>query len=424
MRLNADRPPQPLTLRVGPVKKTLVVPILAGALAALSLAPAASAAAPAETGSYIVVLADGAASAATVQGHARAAGVTPSHVYSHALRGYSAMLTEAAAKRLAADPRVASVSPDRTVSIDAQTLPTGINRVDAELSPTARINGVDERVNVDVAVIDTGVDLDHPDLNVFTAGALNCSTGRSADDGNGHGTHVAGTIGALDNGDGVVGVAPGARIWPVRVLNNQGSGSFASIICGIDYVTAHASEIEVANMSLGGTGADDRNCGRTNNDAMHQAICRSVAAGVTYAVAAGNESDNAANHVPAAYDEVITVSALADFNGLPGGGAAATCRADVDDTFADFSNFGADVDLIAPGVCILSTYRGGGLATISGTSMATPHVTGGAALYKATHPTASPAAVQSALQAAGTSNWSTATDPDATHEPLLNVAAF
>jgi subtilisin len=157
---------------------------------------------------------------------------------------------------------------------------------------------------------------------------------------------------------------------------------------------------------------------------MHQAICRSVAAGVTYAVAAGNESDNAANHVPAAYDEVITVSALADFNGVPGGGAAPTCRADVDDTFADFSNFGADVDLIAPGVCILSTYRGGGLATISGTSMASPHVSGGAALYKATHPTASPAAVQSALRAAGTSNWNTATDRDATHEPLLNVATF
>jgi subtilisin family serine protease len=233
---------------------------------------------------------------------------------------------------------------------------------------------------------------------------------------------VSGTIGALDNGIGVVGVAPGARLWPVRVLNNAGSGSFSDIICGIDYVTAHASEIEVASMSLGGSGSDSA-CG-SNRDAMHEAICRSVAAGVTYVVAAGNESDNAANHVPAAYDEVITVSALADFNGLPGGGAPATCRADVDDTFADFSNFGADVDLIAPGVCILSTWKGGGYNTISGTSMATPHVSGGAALYKATHPDASPSAVKSALQAAGTSNWSTSTDPDSTHEPLLNVATF
>ena len=157
---------------------------------------------------------------------------------------------------------------------------------------------------------------------------------------------------------------------------------------------------------------------------MHEAICRSVAAGVTYVVAAGNESDNAANHVPAAYDEVITVSALADFNGQPGGGAAPTCRADVDDTFADFSNFGPDVDLIAPGVCILSTWKGGIYNTISGTSMATPHVSGAAALYKATHPTATPAMVKAALQATGTSNWTVSTDPDGTPEPLLNVATF
>ena len=244
-------------------------------------------------------------------------------------------------------------------------------------------------------------------------------------DCNGHGTHVAGTIGALDNTIGVVGVTPGARIWPVRVLNPAGSGAWSSVICGIDYVTAHASEIEVANMSLGGSGSDDGNCGRTNNDALHQAICASVAAGVTYAAAAGNESDDAANHVPAAYDEVITVSALADFNGLPGGGAAATCRSDVDDTLADFSNFGADVDLIAPGVCILSTWKGGKYNTISGTSMATPHVTGGAALYKSTHPGASPASVKSALQEAGTTDWTwPSQDPDGVQEKLLNVATF
>jgi subtilisin family serine protease len=370
----------------------------------------------------VVVLHDGAAAVAVAGEHARRYGASVGHVYSHALTGYSARLSDAAVKRLAADPRVAFVQPDRTMSIDAQAMPTGIDRVDAELSPTANINGTDERVNVDVAVIDTGVDLDHPDLNVNTAGAKNCSTGVGADDGNGHGTHVAGTIGALDNGLGVVGVAPGARIWPVRVLNKSGSGTWADIICGVDYVTAHAAEIEVANMSLGGAGSDST-CG-SNTDALHEAICRSVAAGVTYAVAAGNESDNAANHVPAAYDEVITVSAVADFNGRPGGGAAPTCRSDVDDTFADFSNFGSDVDLIAPGVCILSTWKGGGYNTISGTSMATPHVTGAAALYKATHPTASPATVKAALQAAGTTDWATASDPDNTHEPLLNVATL
>ncbi|GLZ33611.1 hypothetical protein Lesp02_57990 [Lentzea sp. NBRC 105346] len=394
-------------------------------LAAVLLAAAVSAApanADTQTNGYIVLLKDGVGVSSVTDTLTGTLGVTVDQLYSSAVRGYSAHMTAATAARLARDSRVALVQPDGEVSIAAQSLPTGIDRIDAELSPTARINGTDERVNVDVAVIDTGVDLDHPDLNVYTAGAKNCSTGRSAEDGNGHGTHVSGTIGALDNGIGVVGVAPGARIWPVRVLNNQGSGSFSAIICGIDYVTAHASEIEVANMSLGGSGSDSA-CG-SNKDAMHEAICRSVAAGVTYAVAAGNSSADAAKSVPSAYDEVITVSALADFNGQPGGGAASTCRADVDDTFADFSNFGADVDIIAPGVCILSTWKGNGYNTISGTSMASPHVAGAAALYKATHPSASPAAVKSALQAAGTTNWNTSTDPDGTHERLLNVATF
>jgi subtilisin family serine protease len=235
---------------------------------------------------------------------------------------------------------------------------------------------------------------------------------------------VSGTIGALDNGTGVVGMAPGARIWPVKVLTDLGSGLNSDVICGIDYVTAHANEIEVANMSLGGSGSDDHNCGATNDDAMHAAICSSVAAGVTYAVAAGNDSADASTSTPAAYDEVITVSALADFNGQPGGGAAPTCRTDVDDTFADFSNYGSDVDLIAPGVCINSTWKNGGYNTISGTSMASPHVAGAAALYKSTHPSATPAQVKSALQAAGTTDWNNADDHDNTKEKLLNAGTF
>jgi subtilisin family serine protease len=157
---------------------------------------------------------------------------------------------------------------------------------------------------------------------------------------------------------------------------------------------------------------------------MHPAICRSVQAGVTYAVAAGNSAADANNFVPATYSEVITVSALADFNGQPGGGAPATCRADEDDTFANFSNFGADVDIIAPGVCILSTYLGTGYNTLSGTSMASPHVAGAAALYKSTHPSATPAQVKTALQAAGNLNWNDTDDPDPTKERLLNVDAF
>jgi subtilisin len=307
---------------------------------------------------------------------------------------------------------------DQTVSADAQTLPTGINRIDGELSSTISGNG-SGAVNADVAIIDTGIDLTHPDLNVATTG-VNCSNGTSYADGNGHGTHVAGTVAAKDDGNGVVGVAPGARVYPVRVLNNRGSGSWSSIICGIDWVTARAATIKVANMSLGGTGT----AGSCTDGGLRQAICRSTAAGVTYAVAAGNESDNAANHVPAAYPEVITVSALADFDGVPGGLGQPTCRADVDDTLADFSNFGSVVDIMAPGVCILSTWKGGGYNTISGTSMATPHVTGAAALYVSTHPGASPSAVKSALQAAGNLNWNNAGDPDGIKETLLNVDAF
>lgn len=387
-------------------------------------AQAAPTGAAADRAGYIVVLEDGAAPAAVAKEHSRAHDATVSKVFRSALKGYAATMTAAEAAEVGADPDVLFVQRDGVVHASAQSLPTGINRANADASPTARINGADERVDVDVAVIDTGVNLTHPDLNVHTSGAKNCSTGRSAEDGNGHGTHVAGTIGALDNATGVVGVAPGARIWPVRVLNSQGSGTFSAIICGIDYVTAHADQIEVANMSLGGAGTDDGNCGRTNNDAMHIALCSSVAAGVTYVVAAGNSSANAATAVPAAYDEVITVSALADFNGLAGGGAAATCRADVDDTFADFSNFGADVDLIAPGVCIASTWKSGGYNTISGTSMASPHVAGGAALYKVTNPGATPAQVRTALVNAGTLDWSSADDRDTTKERLLDVSTF
>ena len=139
-------------------------------------------------------------------------------------------------------------------------------------------------------------------------------------------------------------------------------------------------------------------------------------------VAAGNDSADAAQSTPAAYDEVITVSALADFDGRSGGGAASTCRADEDDTFAAFSNFGKDVDIIAPGVCIASTWKGGGYNTISGTSMASPHVAGGAALVAAGNPSATPASIRSALLGSATTDWNAADDPDGIKEKLLDVA--
>ena len=379
----------------------------------------------AQTRGYVVML-DKTAQVGTSMLKAESSyGASVDNVYHSAINGYSAQMTPAEAKALAATSGVLSVTRNRRFTIDAQRLPTGVHRISAQ-TRRPRANLKPRHVNADVAVIDTGVDLDHPDLNVYQAGAHNCTaTELNANDANGHGTHVAGTIGALDNRIGVVGVAPGARIWPVRVFGPSGAGSLADVICGVDYVTAHANQIEVANMSLSSIGGrDDHNCGRTFGDPLHRAICASVRAGVTYVVAAGNMSENASLETPSAYDEVITVSAMADFNGRPGGGAKATCRPDRDDTFADFSNFGSDVDLTAPGVCIRSTWKNGKYGTLSGTSMASPHVAGAAARYLARHPAASPSQVRQALVAAGTSNWNGGDDPDGTHEPLVSAARF
>ena len=395
-------------------------------VAALSV-PAAAAVPPAGPqsvpGAWIVTLEPDASSRGVSDEHARRYGARVDHVYSSALNGYAAQMSDQAAARVAQDPRVASVERDQVVTIDVQSTPTGIDRINGELSSTLAGNGSGD-VNVDVAVIDTGI-ASHPDLNVV--GGKNCVGGntRAYGDGNGHGTHVAGTIGAKDDAAGVVGVAPGARLWAVRVLNNQGSGTRSGIICGVDYVTANAKTIEVANMSLGGSGTEPSGTGCATGDAYHDSICRSVGVGVTYVVAAGNSSANSANHVPAAYDEVITVSALADSDGAPGGTwPAAACRPDQEDTLADFSNYGADVDLIAPGVCINSTWLSGGYNTISGTSMASPHVAGAAALYKASNPMATPAQVRTALLGAGNLNWNNSDDKDTTQERLLDVAGF
>ena len=404
-------------------KTKFVMALGAALLLALFFAPQANQPALANgdaiPGQYIVVLAPGTNSLSAANDMAREHGLSVAHVYSHALNGFSARIPDARLEKLKEDPRVLLIDADRVMTIQSQTIPTGILRIDGHLSSTAAGNGSGS-VNVDVAIIDTGIQTNHPDLNVV--GGVNCVKGRNTiEDGNGHGTHVAGTVGALDNGIGVVGVAPGARLWAVRVLDNNGSGTTASVICGIDWVTANAHIIEVANMSLGGSGSDSV-CG--GSDTYHNAICNSVNAGVTYVVAAGNSAANAANFRPATYEEVITVSALADFDGLPGGLGSATCRADVDDTFANFSNYGADVDMIAPGVCILSTWRGSGYNTISGTSMAAPHVAGAAALYLAQNPGATPAQVRAALLNAANYNWNNVDDPDGIKEPLLNVSDF
>lgn len=348
----------------------------------IGLDRSAGVAAAAQATSVIVVLRDGVNSQQAADEHRARYGADVSQVYGAALRGYAARIPANALAALANDPRVAFISEDREVWA-TDTLPTGLDRIDAEASSKAGQNNDGPAV----AVIDTGSG-PHSELNIV--GGTNCSNGRPSNygDGNGHGTHVAGTIGAKLNGAGVVGVLPGAPIYSVRVLNNQGSGSWSSVVCGIDWVTANAGtlNIKVANMSLGGAGSDDGNCGNSNGDALHKAICNSVAAGVTYVVAAGNSGADLGGFVPAAYDEVLAVTAMSDSDGTSGGsGGDPTCRTgETDDSPATFSNWASAGDeghtIAAPGVCILSTWKGGGYNTISGTSMASPHAAGTVAL--------------------------------------------
>lgn len=393
-----------------------VVTLALTAAAAGFGSPAVSAPAAQTPENYIVVLEPGPSSArAEAATLARQYGGSVGFVYEHALRGFSVTVSPAAADALARNPHVAYVEADQPVSIEAQATPTGINRIGAAGNSALDIDGTDDwRVDVDVAVIDTGIDLDNSDLNV--AGSINCLNKSSGscvaggDDDHYHGTHVAGTIGALDNGSGVVGVAPGARLWAVKVLDRRGSGSDAGVIAGIDWVVARGG-IEVANLSLGGT----------KSTPLNQAVASAVAAGVTVVVAAGNASADVANSSPASEPRAITVSALADFNGQPGGGASPTCSWDVDDTFADFSNYGTIVDIIAPGVCITSTNNNSTtLRTISGTSMASPHVAGAAALLRSTG--RSQGATEVALTGNGNVDWSNGDDPDGVQEPLLDVS--
>ncbi|MFG1698107.1 S8 family serine peptidase [Nonomuraea sp. NPDC049309] len=405
-------------------------PLLASLLSALALAAAplpASAAEPpeaAQEGTYIVQLDPslraprGAAETQVSQLGGELVGV-----YQHAFKGYTAKLSAAAAEKLKKDPSVLSVEPDAVVTHFAQTIPTGVSRIFGPDNPNLDIDGTDDhRVDVDVAVVDSGVDQTHPDLNVVAR--TNCVIGlcidNSGTDDNGHGTHVAGIIGAIDNAIGPVGVAPGARIHAVKVLNASGSGSLAGIAAGIDWVVAHSSTIEVINLSLG--------CSGCSSSAISNAITNAVNAGIVVVVAAGNSSANTASFFPANHPDVVTVSALTDNDGQAGGqgGNRLSCRSetDQDDTLAFYSNYGSTVEITAPGTCIYSTWRGGGYDTISGTSMASPHVAGAAALLTSgsAKPTtrAGSLAVRSTLISTGNYDW-TDDSGDGVKEPLLDV---
>jgi subtilisin family serine protease len=312
--------------------------------------------------------------------------------YGSAVKGFAANLTPAEVDVIAADPAVAYAVPDTTFSAtgmvplaSGETLPVDIRRVGA--ATTAQVHAGS---GVGVAVLDTGIDLANRDLNATTA--VNCiQSGASAQDDNGHGTNVAGIIAAADQGAGVVGVAPATKLYAVKVLDKRGSGTLSQILCGINWVAANAQalNIKVANMSLAGAGGNDNNCGKTNKDAEHQAICSASATGVTFVASAGNNGKSLANYVPAAYPEVLTVTAMTDTDGLPGAlGPPASCdKNQKDDTYATYSNYAGSASPIdqahtiaAPGTCVLSDGLGGTTSTYEGTSQASPHVAGGVAL--------------------------------------------
>jgi len=341
------------------------------------------------------------------------------YTFNSVIHGFTAIVpNQQVIDTLAKDPRVAYIEQDQQVQAFSQTLPTGINRIDADLSPVLSGDGDGRNVKADIAILDSGIDLSHPDLNVYVQKTFVSGTS-SANDDNGHGTHVAGIAAAKDNGDGVVGVAPGARLWAIKVLDSTGSGFISTVIAGIDYIASFANQVDVANLSFG--------C-KCKSDALDTAINNAVAKGITVVAAVGNSHKDDSEFAPGNNPNVIAVSAIADSDGKCGGVGAST-RDGPDDSFAKFSNYGPTVDMAAPGVNILSTYKGSSYAYMSGTSMAAPHVAGAAALYKATvNHSASPSDVKSALLNQG-STISTICDgnghgyftgdPDPYHEPLL-----
>ncbi len=284
-------------------------------------------------------------------------GIEAEHLYSTALQGFSVKIPPGQLKKLQDDPSVKYVEEDQVVTLilpnekikgkpsppqpQSQSIPWGITRV-------GTANGTGKTA----WIIDSGIDLNHPDLNVDVARSMTVFTGKrsSPDDENGHGTHVAGTVAAINNNFGVVGVAAGATVVAVRVLDRSGSGSTSGVIAGVDYVAENASGSDVANMSLGGG----------ISTALDNAVLN-ASASCKFTLAAGNNGNDANGHSPARVNgpNIYTVSAM-----------------DNSDRFASFSNYGSPVDYCEPGVSIYSCYKGGAYVTMSGTSMAAPHLAG------------------------------------------------
>ena len=386
--------------------------------------------APASGEEVIVVLEDGADPVAAAQ----ALGVEPTHIYDEIFSGFAATMPASAVAEARASGVVKQISRDGRVQAEDQVVGTGVLRVGVPHTPGSQNLAIASPIDADIAILDSGVDRGG-DLRV--SGGNSCvddkhkkdkrrkrrarrarrTTRRSSsskreqnknkgkgkgkhdkghkhkrkkddkskpwEDDNGHGTHVAGIAAALDNDQGIVGVAPGARIWAVKVLDEKGGGSFSDVICGLNWVVKHGGTIDVVNLSLSGAGSD----GPCESSALHQAICNVVHSGIPVVVAAGNQGTDASTRVPASFDEVITVSGMADSDGAPGHAGPGTCTGQADDTFLFFSNYGADVDVAAPGDCILSLGRDGKRRQLSGTSSASPHVAGAVAhLLPVLHP--------------------------------------
>lgn len=352
-----------------------VLPLSAAAAAAAMIiaTPATAKRGDKIDGSYICVFKSGIARANVRAEANRAAGQGGgrlNHVYQNTIHGFSANMSSAAAAQVAArNPHIAYCEQDQEITADQEQVeidsgqdaltfrqlgkPTPTPAPQSTPWGVSRVNGVSTASSNRAWIIDTGIDLDHPDLTVDVGRSQNFVTREtSPDDLNGHGSHVAGTIAAKNNSIGVVGIVPGTSVVAVRVLNRRGSGSNSDVIAGVDYVGGNAASGDVANMSLGGG----------ISTALDSAVLAAAHNGIRFTLAAGNESDNANNHSPARVNGtgIYTVSAFAQ-----------------GDKWASFSNFGnPPVDYSEPGVSIKSTYKDGGYATASGTSMAAPHLAG------------------------------------------------
>ncbi len=346
------------------------------------------------------------------------------YVYYNVVKGLAIKIpNEKVLEQLKNNPLVEYIGNDRKISafIDTHTenqiIPESVDRVDGESLNTIGINS--NFVDADIAILDTGIDLDHADLNVFHERSFIPGT-INADDDHGHGTHLSGVAAAKDNSFGIVGIAPGARLWAIKVLESSGMGEISTLIKGLDYINQNQNQVDVAVLSLG--------C-ECESGALDIAINNSIKAGITIVVAAGNEGKDAGTFTPANNPEVITVSAIADTDGKCGGKGPSTPYG-ADDMLASFSNYGDVVDISAPGVDIYSTFKSNSYTKLTGTSMAAPHVAGAAALYISLHPEASPNDVKSYLITSGT-NFSDLCDgnghgyfvgdKDNFHEPLLYI---